>query len=403
MRALAVSLALAVAPLGAACRERRAPPPIQKGPSANETRVLREALVTYADIAFAGYADAASGARGLRDEVGRFVRSPSQAGLDSVKRAWLLARHPYQQTEALRFYDGPIDRVELLVNTWPIDENYVESGAGLGKLGIVENDKAYPEISSALLEALNAKEGETSISTGYHVIEFLLWGRDTRADGPGDRSFEDYVSKDSPRAERRSKYLGVAIDLLVRHLDEVRDAWAPDRDNYRKRFLAMPPIMALGLAIKGMGALSGPELAGERLTVAYETKDQENEHSCFSDNTVSDLADDALGIENLCLGRYARSDGSFVKGAGLCDAVGARDAALGKELRERFRASVLAMQAIPSPFDQAMLGSDEAPGRKAIQTAIHSLERQTATLTKVAARFDLRLALEPASTPQPNR
>ena len=59
----------------------------------------------------------------------------------------------------------------------------------------------------------------------------------------------------------------------------------------------------------GVAKLSGPELSGERMTVPYETKNQENEHSCFSDSTQRDLWANALGVQNVCLGRYRRDDG----------------------------------------------------------------------------------------------
>jgi putative iron-regulated protein len=171
----------------------------------------------------------------------------------------------------------------------------------------------------------------------------------------------------------------------------VRDAWAPGRDNYRAKFLALPPNEAFGLAIKGMGALSGPELGGERLTVAYETKAQENEHSCFSDNTLADLTDDELGIQNVCVGRYESNAGSRVRGSGICDAAGVRAPELAMRLRQGIATSLDQVRAIPAPFDQAILGPDTSPGRVAIQAAITGLEAQTGTLAELAATCDVRL------------
>ena len=243
-----------------------------------ESRALRGALTTYADIAASAYADAVTGARALGRSIETFLAAPSADGLAGARRAWIAARRPYQQSEVFRFYDGPIDRLELRINTWPIDEGYVEGTGTSGKLGIIDDAKSYPVLSSELVASLNTKEGETSVSTGYHVLELLLWGRDVRADGPGERPYTDYVGKPGDSAERRGRYLRAATALLIRDLEEVRDAWVPGRDNYRAKFLALPPSEAFGLVIKGMGALSGPELGGERLTVAYETKAQENEH-----------------------------------------------------------------------------------------------------------------------------
>ncbi|HWP09565.1 MAG TPA: imelysin family protein [Polyangiaceae bacterium] len=322
---------LTFAPLG--CNRAQPTESSERVPSAAETARLRAALATYAELAYRGYSDAARSARALETKVDAFVANPSAAGLAEARNAWLRARHPYQQTEVFRFYDGPIDALEMRINTWPIDEAYVDGTGQTGKLGIIDDGKLYPELSTELLAKLNAKEGETSISTGYHVVEFLLWGTDTSAEGPGDRPYTDYAGKDGERATRRGRYLRLAVELLVRDLETVRDAWAPGRDNYRAKFLASPPMEALGLAIKGMGALGGPELAGERLSVAYETKAQENEHSCFSDNTVSDLTDDALGIQNVCLGRYEAPGEPPLRGAGLCDAVAQRDSGLAGQLR----------------------------------------------------------------------
>jgi putative iron-regulated protein len=359
--------------------------------SVAEATALRAALTTYADIAASAYADAVTEARTLEQSTEAFLAAPSADGLAAARRAWLVARHPYQQSEVFRFYDGPIDRLELRINTWPIDEGYVEGTGASGKLGIVDDAKKYPELGSELLAGLNAKEGETSISTGYHVLELLLWGRDTRADGPGERPYTDYVGKPGEAADRRGRYLRAAVALLIRDLEQVRDAWVPGRDNYRATFLALPPNEAFGLAIKGMGALSGPELGGERLTVAYETKAQENEHSCFSDNTVADLADDALGIQNICLGRYDSPKGASVHGSGICDAAAVRAPELAARLRQGLASSLDQVRAIPAPFDQAILGPDTAPGRVAIQSAITALEAQTNALAELAAAYDVRL------------
>jgi putative iron-regulated protein len=352
------------------------------------------ALVTYADIAHAVYSDSLASARALLKATEALRAEPRPETFDAAQKAWIAARKPYAQSEVFRFCDGPIDKVELLVNTWPIDENYVESAGSTAPPGIVENLGAYPDLSLELLTKLNGKDGETSISTGYHVIEFLLWGRDTRPSGPGDRPYTDYVAQKSAQAARRGQYLSRSAELLIQHLGEVTDAWAPDRPgNYRSTFLALPPAQALTLALKGMGSLGGPELAGERLTVAYETKDQENEHSCFSDTTHADLLGNALGIENLCTGRYRRTDGSELAGTGLCQAIATRDPKLAEQLKQQMAASIAALGAIPAPFDQAILGSDDASGRKAVQRSIAALEGQTRTLTKVAALLDLRLSL----------
>ena len=61
-------------------------------------------------------------------------------------------------------------------------------------------------------------------------------------------------------------------------------------------FLALPADEALTKIITGAGELSRGELAGERMNVAYEERSQEDEHSCFSDNTTNDLVANATAV-----------------------------------------------------------------------------------------------------------
>lgn len=334
--------------------------------------------VTYADIAAASYGAAVSDARRLAAAIDVFVRQPSDAGLRAARTAWVSARRSYSQTEAYRFYGGPIDSVELRVNTWPIDENYLESDDG--QTGIIADETHYPTIAGGVLAALNLKEGETSVSTGYHAIEFLLWGRDRSATGPGERSFHDYDT--APHSGRRAEFLRAVAGLLVEDLSKVEAAW---KGPYRAAFLAQPSVQALALAVKGLGTLSGGELLGERLTVAYETRAQENEHSCFSDNTHEDLEFDTVGIQNVCLGRYA----DVVHGVGLIELVRSQNASLAAELQTDVASAVDAIRAIPAPFDQAIVGDDASPGRRAIQRAMAALRTEVDVFAKVAAAFSL--------------
>jgi putative iron-regulated protein len=384
-RALSILLALC-SPLHGACETRQVS-------AAALVEGSRAALRTYTEIASAAYGDSVSGSRTLAMCIDELLAAPSPASLAAARDAWRKARVPYAQTEVFRFYDGPIDAVERWVNTWPIDENYVESAAPAERPGLIDDPQRYPELSAAVLARLNMSEGETSVSTGYHVIEFLLWGRDTNPDGPGARTFGDFVQAMKPGVEqaaieRRRSYLRSAAALLVQQLEQVAQAWNGD---YRAKFSSLPPREALGLAIKGMGSLSGPELSGERLTVPYETKDQENEHSCFSDNTLADLAGDALGIQNVCLGHYQRADGGAIAGAGICDALQLMAAEPASRLRRQTGASLSALRAIPEPFDRAILGADDAPGRKAIAAAIQALRDQADTLSELAQTLQVRL------------
>ena len=127
------------------------------------------------------YADAHAAAVELRDAIASFVADPSEAGLEAARQAWLDAREPYGQTEAFRFYDGPIDNPETgpegRLNAWPMDEAYVDYVEGMPDAGIINDAASHPTIDAELLSQLNEQGGETNIASGYPAIEFLLWAK----------------------------------------------------------------------------------------------------------------------------------------------------------------------------------------------------------------------------------
>jgi putative iron-regulated protein len=354
-------------------------------------------LRNYSDILHAAYTDAWSAARKMEKEIIAFLEMPSEAGLAAAREAWIFARVPYLQTEVARFYDGPIEEVEGLINAWPIDENYIDYTAEDPGAGIINNPKDFPELTGETLVGINEKEGEKNISTGWHAIEFLLWGQDLNEDGPGRRSHLDFVhglTGVRQHAPRRGKYLRLVTSLLIRHLNQVAGEWAPGRDsNYRARFLAVTPHESLEKVIRGMGAFSGAELGGERTMVAYTTKEQEDEHSCFSDTTHQDMHYDQVGIMNVCTGVYRRPDRTEIRGAGLLDVIRERSPALATRFQKQLAESLAAVTAVPVPFDRAMKGRDNAPGRVALKKAIDALQAQTHTLAAAAKELGIQLNL----------
>jgi putative iron-regulated protein len=354
---------------------------------------LKKAVVgSYGALVHASYADALAGARRLSASIDVFVEAPDRASLDRARQAWIDARVPYAQTEAYRFYDGPIDAVEGLVNSWPIDENLIDYVEGEPDAGIINQPVQYPAVTADLIASLNEKGGEKNITAGFHAIEFLLWGQDLAEDGPGARSYLDYVDGNAPHAARRRAYLEAAAHLLVQDLDGMVREWSPNQpSNYRARLLALPPDDALTRMLKGVGILSGAELAGERLTVPYETKEQEDEHSCFSDNTQRDLLYDAIGIQNVLLGRYERVNGDRVAGHGLIDLLGRVDPSLARRLERQIEDSVAAARAVPAPFDRAIAGADGTPGRLAVKHAIAAFRAQADSIADAGRVLGLQL------------
>ena len=322
----------------------------------------QEVMETYADIVYASYQDSLTTATTLKEEVDAFLANPNEDTLQAAKDAWLAAQEPYGQTEAYRFYGGPIDDAdgpEPLLNAWPLDEAYVDYVEGAPEAGIINSPDSYPTVDKELLISLNEAGAEENISTGYHAVEFLLWGQDLSAETAGQRPVSDYTTAE--HAERRAAYLFAATDLLVEDLSMLVEAWKPDADNYRAEFLAMNPDEALTNIMTGIGVLAKSELAGERIFTAYDNQNQEDEHSCFSDNTHRDIITNLQGIENVYRGSYTRLDGSVVEGAGLEEVVAAANPELDAQMQTLLETSRAQAQNLPVPFDQAIVDEASRP------------------------------------------
>ncbi len=348
---------------------------------------------TYAEIVYASYSDSLTTAQNLREALKAFVANPSEATHEAAKAAWLAAQEPYGQTEVYRFYGGPIDGEdgpEALLNSWPLDEAFIDYVEGDPQAGIINHPEQYPTISKELLLELNQVDSEESVTTGYHAIEFLLWGQDLNPDGPGNRPYTDYIAGGTAaNPERRAAYLLATADLLVQHLEELLAAWEPNQpDNYRAAFLALPPAEATRNILTGMGVLSKSELAGERIFTALDNQDQEDEHSCFSDNTHRDIITNAQGIRNVYLGSYTRLDGSVISGTGLQQVVALVDPALNERVLALSEQVQAAVETIHVPFDQGII---LAATRPHILETVYALQDQGDAFAEIATALGVQI------------
>jgi putative iron-regulated protein len=346
---------------------------------------LAPVLTHYAALVHANYEDTLQAAQAMKRAIDAFLANPSADTQHAAQKAWRAAREFYGQTEAFRFYGGPIDDEdgpEGRLNAWPMDESYVDKVEGADNAGLI-NDRSFAITPESISEQ-NERGGEENIATGWHAIEFLLWGQDLSESGPGNRAYTDFVDGKAANADRRRQYLAVVTDLLVEDLTTLVKAWRPDSKlNYRARFVEGGQE-SLRKMFVAMGSLSRGELAGERLEVALNSQDQEDEHSCFSDNTHRDAVLNATGIENVWLGRYRRADGGVLRGPSPRDMVAARDAALADRTSRQIAASVAAASAIQAPFDREIVGARDAAGRQRIQATVNSLVRQSKDLVAAA-------------------
>ena len=378
----------------------------------------QEVLRTYADIAEAVYEDSLDTAKVLRSVIQNFVNNPTEQNLQDAKDAWLAARVPYQQSEVYRFGNPIVDDWEGKVNAWPLDEgliDYVESNSYGDQSD--ENENYVSNVIANKLIKINGKNVSTSpitreliaeklqeaggveanVATGYHAIEFLLWGQDLNGTdaGAGSRPATDFnISNCSNgNCERRAEYLKVATDLLIDDLEEMASNW---RSNGQARNDLMSGGTKKGLTaiITGLGSLSYGELAGERMQLGLMLHDPEEEHDCFSDNTHNSHYYDLIGMINVYTGKYVGVNGRIISGVGLGDLVRQKNASLHNEMMNKLSETLISMNHMKKTaeagksYDQ-MLASDDDHGNQIIQDVVDHLKEQTLSIEKLIAVLDL--------------
>lgn len=373
----------------------------------------------YADIAQAMYQDALDQARTLQAAVERLIAEPGEATLLAARSAWIDARVPYQQTEVYRFGNAIVDDWEGKVNAWPLDEGlidyvdpdygtasdenplYVANVIGHTEIKFGGETVDVSEITKELLsETLHEMGGvEANVATGYHAIEFLLWGQDLNGTGPGagNRPWTDYVQGagcTNGNCDRRARYLAVATELLIDDLEWMAAQWQAGGEA-REALETADRNTALTAVLTGLGSLSYGELAGERMKLGLMLHDPEEEHDCFSDNTHNSHYYNVVGMMSVYSGRYLRSDGSALEGPGLSALVRATNAALDDEMQAKLAASHAAMTTIKQraetveAYDQ-MIGENNPEGNAVVQAAIDALTDQTRSIERIVAALSLQ-------------
>ena len=375
-----------------------------------------DVVSTYADIAAAGYADSLSTAKALQAAVDALIAAPSDETLKAARDAWLASRAPYQQTEVFRFGNAVVDDWEGKVNAWPLDEgliDYVAQGTAeneenaLAGLNVIATPKFTlsgtevdaTEITPALIsDTLQEADGiEANVASGYHAIEFLLWGQDLNGTeaGAGNRPYTDYVQGDGctgGNCDRRAAYLKAATDLLVSDLEFMAAQWAEGGEG--RATVTADPQAGLLAMLTGMGSLSYGEQAGERMKLGLMLNDPEEEHDCFSDNTHNSHYYDGLGVRNVYLGSYTRVDGSVVSGPSLSELVAEKDAAVDGQLKAELDASVAALGAIKAAAEggfayDMMLAPGNKEGEALIMGGVNGLVTQTKSIERAVAALGL--------------
>ena len=378
----------------------------------------KDVLKNYADIAQAGYEDSLETAKTMQLAIDAFLENPTKPNLRAARAAWIAARPSYMQTEAYRFGNPIVDDWEDKVNAWPLDEGLIDYVAEVYGDESPENELYVADVIKNVSLSLGGKKIDTSkitkelladtlqeaggveanVATGYHAVEFLLWGQDLNGTevGSGERPATDYDLNNcsNGNCERRAAYLSTVTQLLIDDLAWMADQWKEGGDA-RKAVMDAGDEGGLTVIMTGLGSLSYGELAGERIKLGLMVHDPEEEHDCFSDNTHAAHFFDALGMHNVYTGRYRRADGSVVSGPSVSDLVKAKDPKVDAEVVAALDGTMEAMNTLYlraltiENYDQ-MIGEGNEEGNKVIQDIVDALLVQTKAIERAVSVLDLK-------------
>lgn len=321
-------------------------------------------IVGYVGLVHDSYRNAADAAVQMEAAIAALLEQPGEETLSAARQAWIAARPAYLVTEAFRFYDGPIETLEGRLNAWPLNEAYIDYVEGDPKAGLI-NSSAPLDLSS--INSVDQRDDEADVTTGWHAIEFLLWGQDLSADGPGARPVTDFAPG-TASGDRRREYLRIVTRQLVSDLEALAAVWSPD-GIYPRTFLALPQREAIGRMLNGAAILAAYEFMSERLTVALDSGDQEDEHSCFSDTTKQDFVFDLAGVKGVWTGIAAG-----VERPGLAGLVRRIDAATADRVDALLADAEAKVAALGDPWDRVLASPAGSPERSVAEEAATALQ-----------------------------
>ena len=374
-----------------------------------------EILVNYSNIAEAKYKDALILAKEMHSSIEKFMNNTNESNFIAVKDSWLKARTIYQQTEVFRFGNPLVDDWEGKVNAWPLDEglidyvdntNYYPSENDFSNFNVIANKKLKVEGELIDASVINPKllsnklheigGNEANVATGYHAIEFLLWGQDLNGNesGSGNRPYTDFDLEacTNDNCDRRREYLVAASQLLIEDLQYIQSVWSPE--GQARLDLLNDQKNGLKRILIGMGSLSYGELAGERMKLGLMLHDPEEEHDCFSDNTHNSHYYNVVGINNVFLGKYKSLDGKVVSGPSISSLLSEVDNGLNKKTKKSIKNTLKSMKKIVKSANKGvtydmLIAEGNEKGNQLIQNAVDSLIKQSKNIELTAAALNI--------------
>lgn len=313
----------------------------------------------YATLVAAAYDQAHAAAGALREAVGVLAEMPSAEALEAARNAWLAARDAYLRTEAFLYYAGPVDGPGgpfPRLNAWPVDPATID--------GLIAD--SAQSLGFRAIARLNRIEAPIKITTGLHVVEYLLWGAD------GALSAEAFAGE-----PRRGEYLEAVAQLFLNDLSVVDAAWAPGSNNYRASVEQMDQRNALGRAFNGMTVLLGYEIPLRRIGAGLFPANQNFQPSPFSSTSDRDMAAAFEGAKAVYFG------------AGLDALVAGADAELAAKIAAGFDTAAAAIGAMDAPYARFLAPASGSAERASAEAAVRALTGLARDLRQAGNRLGI--------------
>ena len=169
----------------------------------------------------------------LFNAVKAFRESPSDAAFEAVSEAWMIAREPWETSEAFLF--GPVDNEGLDPNmdSWPLDQDAIVNILNSGNF----DDLDWTDGDSE--DAITAKQEVR----GFHTLEFLVFrnGQARTTNDTADSSQTADIVYNSSNAKSWANYMYQVAFLLQKDASDLYSYWNDSYkggDSYAKRFKA---------------------------------------------------------------------------------------------------------------------------------------------------------------------
>ena len=339
----------------------------------------------HAEVCSAAYKDAWQKADILRAKANVFLSGPTSQTHVALKDAWIAAHNAYMETEGLRGQGTPADGVHSNIAAWPVEPTALDTVPGNLKTGVVHDSQGMPKIDTEAIRLAHQPRAN-KVLTGFHAIEFLIYGVDQYEDVPGTRVYADYTAVVG--FQRRRELLSLLTQLLPFDLATMNTAWHPsEQGNYRAQFMKKDPKSALTTIFTGLVTVCNNGLSGALLR-PLASSDQKDEICQFSDTSLDAIRHAIIGLQKTLTGK---APGRVVAEdeVPLLGLIAKADASIAKEIETGFEDMLTKLKPLNEPFDQLIKQGHS--GRKILEEVAAGLSDQAKLLVKVGKAVGAKL------------